>query len=152
MSSSMPSSRTSTSSPGCGRRLVLPLVQGHEALGLVADVDDDLVADDLDDLARDDRADLEALALAQELFEVVGAVLGGRRPPSVRSSLTSNSRSRLRSTMFGFRFDSSPAHRGRTCWSDRRRAGGAEGKSQRSPRCSSGARPKALLYPVPTNR
>ena len=77
VSSSIPSSRTSTSSPGCGRRLVLPLVERDEALGLVADVDDDLVADDLDDLARDDAADLEALALAEELVEVVGAVLAG---------------------------------------------------------------------------
>ena len=65
VSSSMPSSRTSTSSPGCGRRLVFPLVERDEAFGLVADVDDDLVADDLDDLARDDAADLEALALAR---------------------------------------------------------------------------------------
>ena len=56
------------------RRLVFPLVERDEALGLVADVDDDLVADDLDDLARDDAADLEVLALAEELVEVVGPV------------------------------------------------------------------------------
>ncbi len=58
-----------------GRRLVLPLVERDQALGLVADIHDDLVAHDLDDLARDDPADLEALALAQELVEGVGAVL-----------------------------------------------------------------------------
>ena len=75
VSSSMPSSRTSTLVAGLGRRLVLPLVERDEALGLVADVDDDLVADDLDDLARDDPADLEALALAEEVVEVVVAVL-----------------------------------------------------------------------------
>ena len=75
VSSSMPSSRTSTSSPGDGRRLVLPLVERNQALGLVADIHDDLVADDLDHLARDDATDLEALARAQELVERVGAVL-----------------------------------------------------------------------------
>ncbi len=53
------------------RRLVLPLVERDQALGLVADVDDHLVADDLDHPARDDAADLEALAPAQELVERV---------------------------------------------------------------------------------
>ena len=75
VSSSMPSSRTSTSSPGCGGGSSSHSFERDEALGLVADIDDDLVADDLDDLARDDAADLEALALAQELVERVGAVL-----------------------------------------------------------------------------
>ena len=59
---------------GNRRRLVLPLVQGDQALGLVADIDDDLVADDLDDLARDDSANLEALTSAQDLIERVRAV------------------------------------------------------------------------------
>ena len=59
------------------RRLVFPLVERDEALGLVADIDDDLVADDLDDLARDDGADLEALPLAQEVVEGLGSVFRG---------------------------------------------------------------------------
>ena len=62
-----------------GGRLVLPLVERNQALGLVADIDDHLVADDLDHLARDDAADLEALAPAQELVEGVGAVLAGHQ-------------------------------------------------------------------------
>ena len=61
------------------RRLVFPLVERDQALGLVADVDDHLVAHDLDHPARDDAADLEALAPAQELVERVGAVLGGHQ-------------------------------------------------------------------------
>ena len=99
VSSSTASRRTSTSSPGCGRRLVFPLVERDEALGLVADVDDDLVADDLDDLALDDAADLEVLALrVEEPVEFVGLLAGATTAVS-SSSLTSNSRSRLRSTM-----------------------------------------------------
>src|SRR5262249_14782903 len=62
---------------GLGRGLVLPLVEVDQALGLVADVDDDVIAVDLDDLAGDDAADLEALAVAEELAHVLGAVLGG---------------------------------------------------------------------------
>ena len=62
---------------GLGRRFVLPLVEGDEALGLVADVDDHLVADQLDHLARDDAADLEALAFAEEVVEVLGVLAGG---------------------------------------------------------------------------
>ena len=54
--------------------MVVPLVQGHQALGLVADVDNDLVSDHLDDLARDDRADLEALTLDEELVHQVAGV------------------------------------------------------------------------------
>ena len=60
-------------------RLVFPLVERHQALGLVADVHDHLVAHDLDHPARDDAADLEALAPAQKLVERVGAVLGGHQ-------------------------------------------------------------------------
>ena len=122
VSSSMPSSRTSTLSPGCGRRLVFPLVEGDQALGLVADVDDDLVADDLDDLARDDAS------RSRSSGPRPGTGRGSwRRPRAVTtavssSSLTSNSRSRLRSTMFAIRFDSSPAHRGSACWSDKTQA------------------------------
>ena len=60
---------------GNRRRLVLPLVQSDQALGLVADIDDDLIADDLDDPARDNAANLEALTSAQDLIERVRAVL-----------------------------------------------------------------------------
>ena len=77
VSSSIPSSRTSTRLARLGRRLVFPLVQRDQPLGLVADVDDDLVAHDLDDLARDDGPDLEALALAQEMVEGLGSVFRG---------------------------------------------------------------------------
>ena len=77
VSSSMPSSRTSTASPGWGGGSSSHSFKGHEPLGLVADIDDDLVADDLDDLARDDAADLEALPLAQELVESLAAILRG---------------------------------------------------------------------------
>ena len=72
VSSSMPFEEDLDVVARLGRRLVLPLVERDEAFGLVADVDDDLVADDLDDFARDDAADLEVLAFAQELVEVVG--------------------------------------------------------------------------------
>ena len=64
---------------GNRRRLVLPLVQGDQALGLVADIHDHLVADDLDDLARDNAANLEALTSAQDLFECVRAVFPGHQ-------------------------------------------------------------------------
>ena len=112
VSSSMPSSRTSTLSPVHRRRLVLPLVERDEALGLVADVDDDLVADDLDDLARDDPADLEALALAQELVEACSVPSSPVTRAVSSSSLTSNSRSRLRSTMFDFASIPPPGNEG----------------------------------------
>jgi hypothetical protein len=59
-----------------GRLARVPLVEGDEALGLVADVDDDLVADDLDDLAGDDAAGLDARAVAEE--EVHVELLGVR--------------------------------------------------------------------------
>ncbi len=58
-----------------GRRLILPFIQGHQALGLVADIHHDLVAHDLHDPARDDPANLETLALPEEMLEGVGAVL-----------------------------------------------------------------------------
>ncbi len=73
----MPSSRTSTASPGCGGGLVFPLVQGNQPLRLVANVDDDLITHDLDDFSRNDGPDLEALALAQEMVEGLGPVFRG---------------------------------------------------------------------------
>src|SRR5262249_59624258 len=58
-----------------GRRLVLPFVQRDQTLGLVADVHHDLVAHHFDHFARDNAADLEALALPEEVVETAGAIL-----------------------------------------------------------------------------
>ena len=111
VSSSMPSRRTSTASPGWGGGSSSHSLSGTRPFGLVADVDDDLVADDLDDLAGDDPADVEVLASRR------GSGRSSSTSPSAvttavsSSSLTSNSRSRLRSTMI-VRFDPTP-RRGR---------------------------------------
>src|SRR5208282_1454728 len=56
-------------------RFVFPLAKGHQTLGFVADIDDDLVTHHFHDLARDDGADLEALSLAQEMVESLAAIL-----------------------------------------------------------------------------
>ena len=72
-------------------RFVFPLAKGHQPLGFVADIDDDLVTHHFHDLARDDGADLEALPLAQEM---VGVLLPSSAVTTAvsSSSLTSNSR------------------------------------------------------------
>ncbi len=43
--------------------LIVPLLQGDDALALVADIDDHIVADNVDDAALDDFVDLEILLL-----------------------------------------------------------------------------------------
>ncbi len=46
--------------------LVVPLLEGDDAFGLVADVHDHVVADDVDDAALDDLVDLEVLLLRRQ--------------------------------------------------------------------------------------
>ena len=59
---------------GLWRRLVLPFVERDQALGLVANIHDDLIADDFHHFAGDDATDLEVLTTAQEMVELVRAV------------------------------------------------------------------------------
>ena len=103
VSSSIPSSRTSTSSPGCGRRLVFPLVRAGRGPPTCSR------RRRPPGRRRSRRPCPRRCAPISKLWpsprkwsRVVGAILRRSTTAVSSSSLTSNSRSRLRSTMFRF--------------------------------------------------